>query len=360
MALPKIGFSIGDINGVGLEVILNSLRHAKFTSRFIPVVYGSSRLINYYKKALSMDEHYFYFVKEGEDLRPSKINVISCWNEEVALDFGQMSAEGGKYAILSLENAVKDLKSKSIDALVTAPIHKKSMEMAGFAYPGHTEFLASHFPQQRSLMLMVHDDLRIGVVTGHIALHDVATQITAKNIVEKANVFIKSLKVDFGIDKPKIAILGLNPHAGDMGLFGNEEVNVIIPAINELKAAGNLAMGPYPADGFFGSGQFAKFDGVLAMYHDQGLVPFKTLAFGGGVNFTAGLPIIRTSPDHGTAFDIAGKNEANPNSIRHATYLALDIFQNRREFENLTSNKLKSRKGKYESGEDEILVDEEG
>ena len=194
MALPKIGFSIGDINGVGLEVILNSLRHAKFTSRFIPVVYGSSRLINYYKKALSMDEHYFYFVKEGDDLRPSKINVISCWNEEVALDFGQMSAEGGKYAILALEYAVKDLKSKSIDALVTAPIHKKSMEMAGFAYPGHTEFLASHFPQQRSLMLMVHDDLRIGVVTGHIALHDVATQITSKNIVEKANVFIKSLK----------------------------------------------------------------------------------------------------------------------------------------------------------------------
>jgi len=232
------------------------------------------------------------------------------------------------------------------------------MEMSGFGYPGHTEFLSEKFPSAKSLMLMVHDELRIGVVTGHIALHDVAKNITKQAIVEKANILIQSLKIDFGIDKPVIAILGLNPHAGDQGLFGDEEAKSILPAINELKKAGHLVMGPYPADGFFGSGQFSKFHGILAMYHDQGLVPFKTLAFGGGVNFTAGLPIVRTSPDHGTAFDIAGKNEASPNSIRQATYLAIDIMRNRKEYYDLTSNKLTARKGKLD-GEDEIITDME-
>lgn len=359
MLLPKIGFSIGDVNGVGLEVILKSFKNSNLTSRFIPVIYASSKLINFYKKSLSIEEQTVHIVKGGEHLRQSKINVIQCWEEEVTIAFGQVNAEGGKFAGLSLKQAVEDLRQQKIDALITAPIHKNSMNLAGFSFPGHTEFLEHQFQDLQSLMLMVSDTLRIGVVTGHIALHDVASKITTEKIVEKTRIFIQSLKMDFGIERPTVAILGLNPHAGDMGLFGDEESKVIIPAIKELKESGNLVMGPYPADGFFGSGQFKKFDGILAMYHDQGLIPFKTLAFGGGVNFTAGLPVIRTSPDHGTAFDIAGKNEADPSSIRQATYLALDILKNRTEYNTLQSNKLKSRKGKYEQGEDEILEDEE-
>lgn len=358
MSLPKIGFSIGDINGVGLEVILKSLQTSNFANYFIPVLYCSTKIINFHKKMLSMDDQQFHFLKEDESPRTRKINIVTCWADEVQVVHGEINAEGGKFATISLSSAFEAVKNKKIDSLITAPIHKKSMELSGFGFPGHTEFLSDKFPNLKSLMLMVHGDLRIGVVTGHIALQDVAKNISKQAIVEKAHILIQSLKIDFGKDKPVIAILGLNPHAGDQGLFGDEEAKSILPAINELKKAGHLVMGPYPADGFFGSGQFSKFDGILAMYHDQGLVPFKTLAFGGGVNFTAGLPVVRTSPDHGTAFDIAGKNEASPSSMRQATYLAIDIMRNRKEYYELMSNKLTARKGKLD-GEDEIITDME-
>jgi len=358
MALPKIGFSIGDINGIGLEVILKSLVRSNFSGYFIPVIFGSVKLINYHKKNLSIEDHLFYHLKEGEQPKPKKINIFTCWTDEATILPGEINIEGGRFASLSLDAAFNSLQTRYIDSVITAPIHKKSMELAGFGFPGHTEFFADKYPRHRSLMLMVYDDLRIGVVTGHIALHDVAKNISRQTIIDKANIFIQSLKIDFAIERPVIAVLGLNPHAGDQGLFGDEEAKIIIPAINELKNAGHLVMGPYPADGFFGSGQFRKFDGILAMYHDQGLVPFKTLAFGGGVNFTAGLPIVRTSPDHGTAFDIAGKNLADPASIRQATYLAIDIMRNRKEYYKLMSNKLTARKDKIE-GEDEIIVDME-
>ncbi len=359
MTLPKIGFSIGDTNGIGLEVIIKSLLSNRFSNRFIPVIFGSPKIINYYRKMLSIDDNIFQFLKVGENPRPKKVNIFTCWEEEATISHGEVSREGGKFAKLSLEQAIESLKSKYIDSLITGPIHKKSMELAGFGFPGHTEYLEKSFPPQQSLMLMVYEDLRIGVVTGHIALHEVASGINPKAIITKAKIMLQSLKVDFGIEKPVIAVLGLNPHAGDKGMFGNEEENIIIPAINDLKKDGHIVMGPYPADGFFGSGLFKKFDGILAMYHDQGLVPFKTIAFGGGVNFTAGLPVVRTSPDHGTAFDIAGKNIANPSSLRHATYLALDILRNRNEYSNLVANRLISRKDKYE-GEDEIIEDLEG
>ena len=358
MNLPKIGFSIGDINGVGLEVILKSLKNSNFSNYFIPVLYCSVKIVDIHKKILALDDQLFHFLKEDENPREKKINIVTCWTEEVRITHGEINSEGGKFATISLTSAFDAVKNKNLDSIITAPIHKKSMELSGFAFPGHTEFLSDKFPGLKSLMLMVHDDLRIGVVTGHIALTDVAKSITKQVIVEKANILIQSLKIDFGISKPVIAILGLNPHAGDQGLFGDEEAKSIVPAINDLKKSGHLVMGPYPADGFFGSGQFSKFDGILAMYHDQGLVPFKTLAFGGGVNFTAGLPIVRTSPDHGTAFDIAGKNEASESSMRQATYLAIDIMRNRKEYYDLNSNKLTARKGKLD-GEDEIITDME-
>ena len=358
MTIPKIGFSIGDINGVGLEVILKSLVKSNFSNYFVPVIYCSSILIQDYKKSLGLDDNLFYFMKDEDSPKPKKINVFSCWKENVVITYGEVNETGGKYAGISLDAALDAVKNQRIDALVTAPIHKKSMEMSGFGFPGHTEFLADKFSGNKSLMLMVNDDLRIGVVTGHIALQDVAKSITKAAIIEKTQMLTQTLKMDFDIQRPVIAILGLNPHAGDQGLFGDEEAKVIQPAIDELKKAGHLIMGPYPADGFFGSGQFKKFDAILAMYHDQGLVPFKTLAFGGGVNFTAGLPIVRTSPDHGTAFDIAGKNQASESSIRQATNLAIDICRNRTEFLSLTANKLTARKGKLD-GEDEIITDME-
>ena len=358
MSLPKIGFSIGDINGIGLEVILKSLINSNFNRYFVPVLYCSQKVAGANAKLLSMDESLLYSLRDEENPKPGRINIFNCWTEEVVITHGEINNDGGKYAGLSLNAAFTAYNDKKIDVIITAPIHKKSMELSGFGYPGHTEYLTEKYPNAKSLMLMVHDELRIGVITGHIALHDVANTITKALILEKAHIMIQSLKMDFGIEKPVIAMLGLNPHAGDQGMFGDEEVKVIIPAINELKKAGHLVMGPYPADGFFGSGQFKKFDGILAMYHDQGLVPFKTLAFGGGVNFTAGLPVVRTSPDHGTAFDIAGKNQASESSIRQATNLAIDINRHRSEYLALTGNKLTARKGRLD-GEDEVITDME-
>lgn len=336
----RIGISIGDVNGIGLEVILKTLAHPQITERCVPVIYGSPKVVAYHKKITDLEAFEFYIAKGAELINEDKVNVISCWNEMVNINLGEINEAGGTYAIKSLEAAVKDLKMGLIDALVTAPIHKKAMNMAGFQYTGHTEYLTNAFDKKESLMFMINDDLRIGLVTNHLPLHEVAAAITPEKITEKLNLMRETLRIDFGIERPRIAILGLNPHAGDDGVIGKEESKIITPTILAAKQKGIIALGPYAADGFFGSGTFKQFDAVLAMYHDQGLIPFKTLSFGNGVNYTAGLPIIRTSPDHGTAYDIAGKNEADESSFRQALFLALDIAKHRAKYMEMHTNPL--------------------
>jgi 4-hydroxythreonine-4-phosphate dehydrogenase len=268
------------------------------------------------------------------------VNVVNCWSDTVTIKLGKINEIGGFYAIKSLEAAVNDLKMGLIDGLVTAPIHKKAMNMGGFQYPGHTEYLTTVFDAKESLMFMVNDDLRIGLVTNHVPLSKVSKAITPERIMEKLTIMQDTLRIDFGIDRPRIAVLGLNPHAGDEGVLGQEEDRVIVPTIQEAKERGMVVIGPYSADGFFGSGAYKKFDAILAMYHDQGLIPFKTLAFGNGVNYTAGLPIVRTSPDHGTAHDIAGTDQADPSSFRQALFLAMDIIRNRSNYMEMHANPL--------------------
>ena len=338
---PIIGISIGDINGIGLEVILKALSHQKIVDICVPVIYGSSKVVSYHKNIVALDEVSFYGQRNAERLQYDKINVVNIWQENVNITLGKPTDMGGKYAQMSLESAVNDLKAGLIDALVTAPIHKKSMQLAGFQHVGHTEYLTQEFKASDSLMLLVSDRLRVGLVTAHIPLKDVATTITKENIINKLKIFDETLKIDFGHERPNIAVLGLNPHAGEEGMLGDEEEKIIRPAVVECKKSGMMVFGPFPADGFFGSGQFTKFDGVLAMYHDQGLIPFKALTFGSGVNYTAGLSCIRTSPDHGTAFDLAGKNEADPSSFLHALFMAIDIHRNRKEHFALKANAVR-------------------
>lgn len=339
---PVIGISIGDINGVGLEVILKALNHKRILHLCTPVIYGSSKIVSYHKNIVELDELTFFGQRSAERLSYDKVNVVNCWNDNVNITLGKPTEAGGRFAQMSLEAAARDLKAGLIDALVTAPIHKKSMQMAGFGHVGHTEFLTTEFNAKDSLMLLATDNLRVGLVTAHIPLREVAEAITKEKILNKLRIFNHSLKVDFGLERPSIAVLGLNPHAGEEGMLGHEEEKIIRPAVVEAKKEkGMMVFGPYAADGFFGSGQFNKFDGILAMYHDQGLIPFKALTFGSGVNFTAGLPCIRTSPDHGTAFDIAGKNSADSSSFLHAMFMAIDIFRNRKEYHDLKKNAVK-------------------
>lgn len=336
----KIGISIGDINGVGPEVILKSLSNKYILERCTPVIYSSSKVVSYHKNIVKKQELSFVSHSNADQLSKGKINVINCWMDNVNIALGSINETGGKYAYISMDSAVRDLKEGKIDALVTAPIHKKAMSLANFPFTGHTDYLSAQFEDNDSLMLMVNDRLRIGMVTDHIPLSMVAETITKELVANKLNAMLKTLKIDFGIDRPIVAVLGLNPHAGDEGVMGAEEEEIIRPIIIEAKKKGDIIMGPFSADGFFGSGQFAKVDGILAMYHDQGLIPFKTLAFDTGVNFTAGLPVIRTSPGHGTAFEIAGKNEANATSFTNALFLAIDTVKNRNEYKEMRSNTL--------------------
>ncbi|MBP7822079.1 MAG: 4-hydroxythreonine-4-phosphate dehydrogenase PdxA [Saprospiraceae bacterium] len=340
----KIGITIGDINGIGLEVILKTLSKPNIANICVPVIYGSSKIVSYHKNIVEIEDFPFQNLRVGEPFSTDRINIVNCWQESVNITLGKMSDIGGKYALRSLEAAVKDLKAGVIDAIVTAPINKKAMQMAGFQFPGHTEYLTRQADTDESLMLMVHESLRIGVVTGHIPLKDVASHITKAAVLSKINMLNETLKIDFGIEKPTIAVLGLNPHAGDEGVLGLEDEQQIRPAIAEAKSRDILAFGPYPADGFFGSNQAKKFDAILAMYHDQGLIPFKYIAFGEGVNYTAGLPFVRTSPDHGTAYDIAGKNEADHNSFTKALFLAIDIARTRSGYFDMRKNALQKRK----------------
>lgn len=335
----KIGISIGDINGVGLEVILKTLSHRKMVDMCVPVIYGSSKVVSYHKNIVDIDFQ-FQSTTSCEKLNLNKVNVINCWEENVNITLGQASDESGKYAYKALETATIDLRNGAIDALVTAPINKAAMKMANFPFPGHTEYLTKELGSQESLMLMVNGDLRVGLVTNHLPISQVAKAVTRDRIMRKLRIMEDTLRIDFGIDKPTIAVLGLNPHAGDGGVLGDEEEKLIRPIIAQRKKAGSLIMGPYPADGFFGSSQYRKFDGILAMYHDQGLVPFKALSFGEGVNYTAGLSAIRTSPDHGTAYDIAGRNMADPSSFRSAMYAAIDIARNRTNFHQMRANAI--------------------
>ena len=335
----KIGISVGDINGIGLEVILKTLANNDIRNFCIPVVYGSSKVVAYHKNIVDIEDFHFQSLTSADRVHKDRVNVVNCWEEGVDIQLGRVCMEGGKYAFRSLQWATADLKVGLIDALVTAPINKKAMAMADFPFPGHTEYLSQELGGE-SLMLMVNDDLRIGLVTNHVPVKEVAGRINKKLVMAKLHSMNETLKIDFGIERPLIAVLGLNPHAGDEGVIGKEEENIIRPAIVECKKNGMMVMGPFPADGFFGSGQYKKYDGILAMYHDQGLIPFKLLSFGSGVNFTAGLSHVRTSPDHGTGFDIVGNNMADPASFRKALFAALDITRNRRMYYEFRENPL--------------------
>ena len=354
----KIGISIGDLNGIGLEVILKTLADERILKLCTPVLYGSSKVISYHRNIVNLPDFQYNNAKDPSQIEADKINIINCWVDNVNITLGKVSEEGGKYAYIALERATKDLLAGGIDGLVTAPIHKKAMQMAGFPFAGHTEYIAKEAGAKESLMFLVSDAMRVGLVTNHVPIKDVASKITKDSVLRKIMMMRDTLRIDFAKEKPTIAVLGLNPHAGDDGVIGEEDMNAIRPAIEEAKLKGILAFGPYPADGFFGSGQYNKFDGILAMYHDQGLVAFKALSFGAGVNYTAGLNIVRTSPDHGTAYDIAGKNEADPASFRKALFLAIDIARNRQEHAELTSNPLQKKSTKIIQGEDEVLKED--
>ncbi|MFT6849801.1 MAG: 4-hydroxythreonine-4-phosphate dehydrogenase [Sphingobacteriales bacterium] len=337
-----IGFTTGDINGIGLEVFLKTIQDERILSRCIPVIFGSSKVVSYHRKAAGVPHINFNAISQVSEAKPGKLNILNAWEEEVKITLGEPNEVGGEYAIKSLEAATTALYAGEIQALITLPINKDVISKSGFEFPGHTEYIESKATDGEALMLMVNEHLKIGVVTGHIPLSEVSTNITKKKVLSRIKILNQTLKSDFRINKPKIAVLGLNPHAGDNGKLGGEENERIIPAIEEAKKQGIMALGPYSADGFFGSGNYKKFDGVLAMFHDQGLVPFKALSFGKGVNFTAGLPVIRTSPDHGTAYELAGKKEANPDSLRETLFTTLDIIKMRSEYSELTSNPLAS------------------
>lgn len=338
----KIGISIGDVNGIGLEVILKALSHHSILDYCTPIVYGHTKVASYHRKALGLTDFNFNVITTASAANPKRANMINCWEEDVKIELGTSNATGGKYALLSLEKATEDLISGEIDALVTAPINKHNIQSETFNFPGHTEYLQQRSMGSDVLMFLISEEVRVGVVTGHIPVKDIPTSITKEKIVQKLKMMNESLKKDFWIEKPKIAVLGLNPHAGDNGLLGKEEEEIIIPAVHEAFDKGIICFGPYPSDGFFGNGTFKQFDAVLAMYHDQGLIPFKTIAFSTGVNYTAGLKFVRTSPDHGTGYDIAGKNLADPTSFIEAIFAATHIVRNRREQENLLKNQLRS------------------
>lgn len=324
---PRIGITMGDINGVGPEVLMKALADNRILGLITPVIYGSSRVLTFYKKLLALEEFNFSQVKGKGQFIQRSINVVNCWEEVIEVNPGKATRETGAASLKALQTATAEIKEGLIDALVTAPIDKHSIHSEEFPFRGHTEFLAKEFGAGESLMFMVTESLKIGLVTDHEPIRDVASLITKERVEAKLLLMEKSLRGDFGITKPKIAILGLNPHAGDGGLIGKEDEEILRPVVSESRNKGKLVFGPFPADGFFGTAQYRQHDAVLAMYHDQGLIPFKTLAFDSGVNYTGGLSIIRTSPDHGTAYNIAGKNQANESSMREAIFLAGEIFR---------------------------------
>lgn len=338
---PVIGFSCGDLNGIGIELIIKTLSDSRVLEHCTPVIFASNKSINFYRKAASEQNFAYSSVKEMSRINLKQVNVFNCWEEEVAITPGQLNETGGTYALKSLQAAVTALKEQHIHGLVTAPIHKKNIQSAEFNFTGHTPYLKHVFGVDDVLMFLVSSNLRVGLVTEHVPLKELSTHITPQAIQRKLKIMHQSLVKDFGIDKPKIAVLGLNPHAGDEGLIGEEEKQVIAPVIAEAKNNKMLVFGPFSADAFFARNQYQHFDGVLAMYHDQGLIPFKSLSIGEGVNYTAGLPAVRTSPDHGTAFDIAGKGIADESSFRAAMFECIDIINRRQYYADNNRNPLR-------------------
>lgn len=338
---PLIGITCGDLNGIGIEILTKSLADHRILEQCTPVIFASSKVINFYRKAFPDINFNYQNIREISRANPRQINIFNCWDDEVNITPGILNDTGGKYAVKSLTIAADLLKQKQIDGLVTAPIHKKNIQSAAFSYTGHTPFLKNLFNVPDVVMLMCAGNFRVGLVTEHIPVTELVHFITKESILSKLFILHQSLQKDFGIDKPRIAVLGLNPHAGDDGLIGQEEETIIKPAIREAKNNNILAVGPYSADAFFARRQFEKFDAVLAMYHDQGLIPFKSLAVGEGFQYTAGLPAVRTSPDHGVAFDIAGKNKADASSFQAALFACIDIITRRQQYEEYRKNPLK-------------------
>ncbi len=346
----KIGITHGDINGVGYEVILKTFSNPSMLELCTPIVYGSPKVMAYHRKAMDISTN-FSIIPSAAEAQPNRLNIVNCTDDELKVELSKPSAEGGKAALDALERALKEYKEGGFDVLVTAPINKHTIQSDVFHFPGHTEYIEERAGEgKKALMILLKDDFRVALVTGHVAVRDIASGITKELVMEKLETFHRSLKEDFRIGSPRIAVFALNPHAGDEGLIGTEESEAIVPAMKEMVAKGVQCFGPYPADGFMGSGNYAHFDGILAMYHDQGLAPFKALAMDEGVNFTAGLPIVRTSPAHGTAYDIAGKGIASEDSFRKAIYVAMDVFRNRAVEKEIHAHPL--RKQYYEKRDD--------
>lgn len=340
----KVGISIGDINGIGIEVILKTFQDTRMLDFCTPILFGSTKLITFQKKHLNINSS-INGIHTPDNARPGKINVVNLWKESVNVSFGESTEIAGKYAVKSFIEATKALKEGKIDILVTAPINKHNIQSDKFKFPGHTDYLGEQLKGD-SLMLMVNDTLRVGLLTDHVAVKDVSEKITEELIAKKINVIHNTLKKDFAIGKPKIAVLGINPHVGDNGVIGDEDDTLLKPTLEKIRDKGTLVFGPYAADSFFASSNYKNFDAIIAAYHDQGLIPFKTLSFGKGVNYTAGLDKIRTSPDHGTAYEIAGKNAADHNSFKEAVFAGIKIFRNRKEYLELSKNPLKKQSNK--------------
>lgn len=338
----RVGITQGDINGIGYEVIIKTLMEPHMVEMCTPIIYGSPKVAAYHRKALNIDNISFNHIRNANEAHSKRINIINCIDDNVRVELGKSTREAGESAYNALDAACTDLEHGLIDVVVTAPINKDNIQSEHFNFPGHTEYLARRFKTNNYVMLMVSDTMKMGVVTTHMPLSEVSKNITKEAILSKLRIISHSLRQDFSITKPRIAVFGLNPHAGDNGLLGNEETDIILPAILQAKKEGIIALGPYPADGFFGSEDYRKFDAILAMYHDQGLIPFKMASFEHGVNYTAGLPVIRTSPAHGTAYSIAGEDKASPVSFRQAMFLAVDIFRNRIIHEEISKNPLKT------------------
>ncbi|MFZ1800404.1 MAG: 4-hydroxythreonine-4-phosphate dehydrogenase PdxA [Chitinophagaceae bacterium] len=356
---PIIGFTCGDLNGIGIELIIKTLSDKRILDMCVPVIFASNKCINFYRKSLPDINFTYQAIKDFKRLNPRDINIFNCWEEEVQITPGTLNAIGGKYAYLSLMQAVTSLQAGDFDGLVTAPIHKKNIQSPAFTYSGHTPYLKDAFNVPDVVMLMTSENLRVALVTEHVPVKEIAENISKQKIVSKLKILHESLRRDFGIDKPKIAVLGLNPHAGDEGLIGTEEETIIKPAINELRNKEMLVFGPFPADAFFARSSYQSFDAVLAMYHDQGLIPFKSLAIGEGINYTAGLPVVRTSPDHGTAFDIAGQGIADESSFRAALYGCIDLLDRRKAFDEDHKNPLKKMSSMVMGGaQDEVIREE--
>lgn len=346
----RVGITHGDINGVGYEVILKTFSDPTMLELCTPVIYGSPKVAAYHRKAMEIPTN-FSIVNTAEDAQDGRVNVVNCIEEELKVELSKPTPEAGKAALTALERALTDYRAGLFDVLVTAPINKHTIQSETFHFPGHTEYIEERVGDgQKALMILLKGDFRVALVTGHVPVRDISGMLTKELIMEKMEIFHQSLKKDFGIDNPRIAVFSLNPHAGDHGLLGTEEEEIIIPAMKEMIAKGVQCFGPYPADGFMGSGNYTHFDGILAMYHDQGLAPFKALAMDEGVNFTAGLPIVRTSPAHGTAYDIAGKGIASEDSFRQAVYVAMDVFRNRAWEKEISARPL--RKQYYEKRDD--------